>query len=296
MKPHRVPYIAIYRGSVVPPEDDVMTELNDVRLRVENGPFSFSYSVPIVTLRPSQGMMTLGERSVSVPQGPCILVETEADPTVESERQRVALRVAEVASLITLRFPYVLDEKFYEGPVNTQDMKMLWGEGPRTLTVSPEVTPSQLSEGLAEDMSFTQQLSPERRTRFQLASRWYRRGCEAMNLADKFLFWWTVLEIFPGQGNTKIVRSVKQILSDQVCSQLSPQEVEDKLRIGRIYGERKRIVHEGRAFVDFDDQPFQELLKRLRVIASVCLRLLCGLPPGDDLEEFMDSENRLHQT
>ena len=291
MKPHRVPYVAIYRGSLVPPEDGVMTEINDVRLRVENGPFSFSYSVPIVTLRPSQAMMTLGERSINVPQGPCILVEVEADPTVESERQRVALRVTEVASLITLRFPHVLDEKFYEGPVNTDDMKMLWDEGPRTLTVSPEVTPIQLSEGLASDMSFTQQLSPEKRTRFQLASRWYRRGCEAMNLADKFLFWWTVLEIFPGQGTTNIVRSITQVLSDQVCSQLSPQEVGDKLRIGRIYGERKRIVHEGRAFVAFDDQQFQELLKRLQAIAAVCLRLLCGLAPSEDLQEFINSGN-----
>ena len=230
--------------------------------------------------------MTLGERSVAVPQGPCILVETQADPTVESERQSVALRVAEVASLIALRFPHVLDEKFYEGPVNTHDMKMLWDEGPRTLTVSPGITPSELLEGLASDMSFAQQLNPEKRTRFQLASRWYRRGCEAMNLADKFLFWWTVLEIFPGQGTTNIVRSVKRVLSEQVCSQLSPQEVGDKLRIGRIYGERKRIVHEGRAFVAFDDQQFQELLKRLQAITAVCLRLLCGLPPGDDLQEY----------
>ena len=295
MKPHRVPYVAIYRGAVVPPKDGVITAINDVRLRVENGPFSFSYSVPIITFRPSRAMMTLGERSVDVPQGPCIFVEIEADPAVESERQRVALRVAEVASLITLRFPHVLDEKFYEGPVNTDAMKMLWGEGPRTLTASPGVTPSQLSEGLASDMSFIQQLSPDKRTRFQLASRWYRRGCEAMNLADKFLFWWTVLEIFPGQGTTNIVKSIKQVLSDQACSQLSPQEMEDKLRIGRIYGERKRIVHEGRAFVDSDDQPFQELLKRLQAIASVCLRLLCGLPPGDDLQEFIDSENQLPQ-
>ena len=291
MKPRRVLYVAIYRGSVVPPEDSVMTEMNDVRLRVENGPFSFSYSVPIVTIRPSQAMMTLGERSVDVPQGPCIFVETEADPTVESERQRVALRVAEVASLITLRFPHVLNEKFYEGPVNTHDMKMLWDEGPRTLTASPGVTPSQLSEGLASDISYAQQLIPEKRMRFQLASRWYRRGCEAMNLVDKLLFWWTALEIFPGQGATNIVRSIKQVLSDQVCSQLSPQEVEDKLRIGRIYGERKRIVHEGRAFVAFDDQQFQELLMRLQAITTVCLRLLCGLPLGDDLQEFTDSGN-----
>ena len=58
MKPRRVLYAAIYRGSVVSPEDSVMTEMDDVRLRVENGPFSFSYSVPIVTIRPSQAMMT----------------------------------------------------------------------------------------------------------------------------------------------------------------------------------------------------------------------------------------------
>ena len=160
-----------------------------------------------------------------------------------------------------------------------------------TLTASPAVTPSQLSEGLTSDFSSIQQLSGDERHRFQLASRWYRRGHEALNLADKYLFWWTVLEIYPGEGATNIVRNIKRVLREQVCPQLNAQEVEDKLGIGRIYGELKRIVHEGRAFVALDDKHFRGCLERLQAITTVCIRLLCGLPPGNGLQQFIAEDS-----
>ena len=54
-----------------------------------------------------------------------------------------------------------------------------------------------------------------------------------------------------------------------------------------MYSERKRIVHEGRSFVDVDDNEFRASLERLGLIAATLLRLLCGMPPGDDLQQFM---------
>ncbi len=79
------------------------------------------------------------------------------------------------------------------------------------------------------------------RHRFQLASRWYRRGHESVNLVDRYLFWWTALEIYPGAGETNIVKNVKRVLSDQACPQLTPRDLEDRLRIGHICQGRREI-------------------------------------------------------
>ena len=217
--PHHVPYVAIYRASIASPDSELTVELSDVRLTVRTGPFSFSHAVPIKSLGPNRSMIVLGENHVNIPQGCYIVIETTVNP--EEERGRVALRVAEVAGLITLRFPHVLDEKLYEGPINTEYRSLLWSEGPITLTVSPTVASSQLFEGLTDDLCSIQQLNGKGRDRFQLASRWYRRGHESVNLVDRLLFWWTVLEIYPGAGKTNIVKNTKQVLRDQVCPQLT---------------------------------------------------------------------------
>ena len=284
----RIPYLAIYRASIVSPEDDLTVALSDVRLTVRKGPFSFTHPVPIKSVGPSGSAIVLGERRVNIPKGTYIIIDTMVN--LEMEREWVALKIVEVASLVTLHFPHVLEEKLYEGTISTEHGILMWGEGPLTLQVGPAVTPPQLLETLASDHGSIQRLSANERYRYQLASRWYRRGHEAVNLVDKFLFWWTVLEIYPRSGKTNIVKTIKRVLKENVCPQLSEEEIEDKLRIGRIYGERKRIVHRGIAFASVDDKQFQELLDRLRAITTTCVRLLCGLQPGETLKEFVDQE------
>ena len=222
-----------------------------------------------------------------MPEGTFIIIETAIDPDGFYERDRVALQIAEAAALVTLRFPHALQEKVYEGTINTEGASLLWDEGSITLTVSPVVTPADVAEAFGSDASALQHLDGNRRERFQLASRWYRRGHETLNQVDKFLFWWTVLEVYPGEGERNIVWNIKHVLRMQVFPHLSKQKLEEGLRIGPIYQERKGIVHEGKAFVSHEDKHFSECLERLRAVATTCLRLLGGLPLGDDLDPYL---------
>ena len=285
-----VPYIAVYSAAMKPPEIPVSVQEADVRLTFTAGPLTFAYSVPLKSYGPGSVAVTLGERQVSLPSGSYIVIETLANPSEESERERSALRVAEAASLLALRHSHVLDEKLFEGVVNAANRALMWREGPMTFTTAPAVSPEEVADGFAGDFASVQQLDADRHQRLQLASRWFRRGHEAINQVDKFLFWWTVLEIYPGKGESSIVRNVTQVLRNGVYPELAPQTLQEKLRIGRIYGERKRIVHDGRAFVAFDNAYFQGCLERLRAIATVSLCLLGGLPVGDDLEQYVEGE------
>lgn len=288
MEPSTVPYIAVYSAAMKPPETPLEVHGADVRLTFTTGPLTFVYSVPLKSFGPGRVAVTLGERQVTLPRGSYIVIETIANLAEESERERLALRVAEVSSLVALRHSHVLDERLFEGVVNTTDRALMWREGPMTFTAAPAVSPKKVADGFASDFASVQHLDAERRQRLQLASRWFRRGHEAINQVDKYLFWWTVLEIYPGKGESNIVQNVTQVLRNRVCPHLEPQILKEELRIGRIYGERKRIVHDGRAFVAFDDAYFQDCLERLHAIATVSLRLLGGLPPGDDLKQYVE--------
>ena len=231
--------------------------------------------------------MTLGERQIQLPSGSYVVIEAEADPRARFERERVALRIAEVASLITLRHPHLLDEKIFEGVINVPGRFLAWSEGPVRLTAAPAVDPSDVISGFRNSIAAVRELDTETQYRFQLASRWFRRGHEATNEVDRFLFWWTVLEVYPREKGANIIRDINTVLGNHVFPRVARHELEKNLRIGRMYSERKRIVHEGRSFVDVDDNDFRASLERLGLIAGTLLRLLCGIPPGDDLQEFM---------
>ena len=127
------------------------------------------------------------------------------------------------------------------------------------------------------------------------ASSWLLAGigeeCESLNLVDKFLFLWTVVEMYPGRGKSNVVKNLAAFLQDSVYPGHTVEYVKDAPEIGLIYGERKRIVHEGQALAPSSDSRLQNLLDKLQGIATVSLRLLGGLPPGDALDEyFQDSE------
>ena len=290
METGAVPYIAIYSVAMKPPESPLEVHEAEVRLTFTPGPLTFCYSVPLKSFGPGSFAVTLGERQVSLPKGSYVVIEIMASPGKEPERERLALQVAEVATLVALRHSHVLDEKLFEGVVNVAGKAVMWREGPMSFTAAPAVSPEEVADGFASDFACVQQLNGESHQRLQLISRWFRRGHEAINQVDSFLFWWTVLEIYPGKGESKIVKNVTQVVRDGVCPHLELQVVREKLWIGRIYGERKRIVHDGRAFVAFDNAYFQGCLDRLRAIATVSLRLLGGFSPGDDLKQYLEPE------
>ncbi len=281
------PYVAIYSAPTVSLDAKVEVHESDSCLTLVRGPLFFSYSVPVKSFGSGSVAMTIGERQFSLPGGPYAIISTEADIRASSERERVGLLIAEAAGLITLRYPHLLHEKLFEGVTNTEGHSIIWREGPVTLSASPAIPAAEVIGNFTADISSFARLPTGMQHRFQLASRWYRRGHESINQVDKFLFWWTVLEIYPRKKGTDVVATIKQILKDEVFPNLSMQRLGQDLQISSIYRERIQIVHKGKAFVDIEDKNFQMCLDRLGAIATVCLRLLGGLPPGDDLQQFM---------
>ena len=188
MEPLAAPYMAVYSAPLISLDAPVVVNEADIGLTFRPGPWSFTYSVPMKSLGPGHASMMLGERKIQLPSGSYVVIEAEADPRARSERERVALRIAEVASLITLRHPHLLDEKIFEGVINVPGRFLVWSDGPIRLTAAPAVDPSDVISGFRNSIAAVQELDTETQYRFQLASRWFRRGHEVTNEVDRFLF------------------------------------------------------------------------------------------------------------
>ena len=125
--------------------------------------------------------------------------------------------------------------------------------------------------------------------RLTLASRWFRRANDAKNIIDRVLFYYMVLEVYPSVKGTDVPGDVARFLAERVYPSLSASEVKARLNLGPICWFRGQIVHEGTATVGtFEEwRKVNDYAQRLRATARTCLRVLAGLSPGSDLDEYI---------
>jgi len=284
-------YLAVFRVALPAPEEPVHVERKpNLEISLQPGPLEFSYSVPITKYEPPGVSMVMGERRVRLPADSYLVIQVVGQSGIlRSDMSDAALQVAETTSLLDLRYSGIVAEKVYEGTVNTPGSALLMFEGPLTLTAQPERDPKSVAAELAADHAALTKLSADRRERYRLAARWFRRGQDVPNPVDKLLFWWVVLEIYPGEGQgEKVVRKTRDLLRERLYPDLTAGTVTSKTRLGRIFGLRGDIVHKGQAFVSPDQQDeFDEHLDRLHAVAVTCLRILAGLAVGDELDKYV---------
>ncbi len=248
---------------------------------------AFAYSVPIVHQSPPASAITIGERKVELPKDSHLVIRQQLDgPDPRGLATEASLRVAEIAGMFDIRYTGVLSPKIYEGIINDGRSTILMLEGPIRLSAQPVREPSELAAAIDEDLQAVSSQPRDRRDRFRLAARWYRRGLDTLNQIDKFLSWWTVLEIFPGEGDD-VVKKTTDLISN-LYSDISDGDVKARLQIGRLAGARGDIVHQGQAFVrNENEQIFSDNLDRLEAMVITALRILGGIAPGDECDKYV---------
>jgi hypothetical protein len=119
-------------------------------------------------------------------------------------------------------------------------------------------------------------------SRFTLMSNLFARAL-AMELGEeRFLWLWTVLEVFP-MKETSDIRSLCDRLSS--VTGRTAAEVKEKLRIGRLFGARSALVHDGK--LPYERNELGEVLRKLESIDRVVISSLGGLNYSGELDEFM---------
>ena len=266
-----------------------MASMQDLEIKLSPGPVEFSFTIPVVRHTPPVAGLTPAQRHVKLAPDSYVVIRIRVDaPDPTSARTTAALRAAEAACVFDLRYPGLLAEKVYEGTVDEPGRFIFMGEGPLRISARPDEDPEDVAQKIAAEFASVGKLSQQDRNRFQLAARWFRRGQEAVNPVDRLLFFWTVVEIYPAKGQRNVSKAASNLLRAKLYQDLSDQQVKEKTKIGQIEGLRGDIVHQGKAFVQpQEEEEILDYVDRLETIAATCLRILAGMPPGDDLDKYV---------
>jgi hypothetical protein len=210
----------------------------------------------------------------------CVSLQLEGAPdTLERE-------IGLATTVISLAMgPYHFRELVYEGTLFSPDIgKLQWRQA---VAQVHDHNPQQFADYLRR-VSLGDTKSTDRR---MLMARWYAKAvCETNDTEDKFMYYWTVLEILVNDSKP-LVRHLVRFLAEHVmvnCNKDDPLdigEIKTRLGIGRLYGTRRDLVHRGR--LSWSETDRSKKFKLLRQLCSECLRYELGLPLTHCLEDYM---------
>jgi len=98
---------------------------------------------------------------------------------------------------------------------------------------------------------------------------------------EKFVMLWTILEIFPMKDTTDIAPISTELAR---ITGRSPKATKEQLGIGRLFGARSDIVHNGT--LPIPHSKLGEPIDRLEAICLCLMRDLAGLPYNGSLEKY----------
>ena len=141
--------------------------------------------------------------------------------------------------------------------------------------------PSEL-EVQVESYRRTVASDPDVDQRFTLMSKLFSRALSIEPGEERFLWLWTVLEVFPMRDTSNI-----QPINDYVARITGREaaEVRQALEIGKLFGARSDLVHDGR--LPYGSDIIGQVLTKLEALDMTVLRAVGGLPYRGDLDIYL---------
>lgn len=198
-------------------------------------------------------------------------ISPAAIPHIEDAIDRV------VAHLSIAFQPHLFFEQVYRGPLWESPQK-----GWVSMAMRPGVAISTDSAQFLEKLSHMNKAlsaDSELARRYNLMARFYSRSLQYDPSEEKFLLLWTALEIFPMCNTSHISRLIEYL---STITERTFDSVKEKLEIGRLYGVRSNLVHDG--ILPLEDRHL--LFKRLELVVHAVMRSMCGLAYDQSLDEY----------
>lgn len=127
-------------------------------------------------------------------------------------------------------------------------------------------------------------IDSDMKVRFELLSRFFSKALTFNPSEEKYILLWTILEIYPMKGTTNI-KPISNELAKIIGK--TPDTIKQKLDIGRLYGYRCNLVHDGIFSIDLKDMG--NVFSKLEKIILVILRSIAGLPYNGILEQYFNN-------
>ncbi len=276
-------YVAIYTVNVLKTPFRI-THLSSVSITFFKGPITYRVPLQVRQDLPQEEKKPIAKITDLRLNGKNdyveFMVETDENPdqNVEGKLQN---NIDRVITYVCLTFGSgIIGSNVYRGWLwNEQEGNFYVWLKKATAPVSVEEAPLISSLNSIEK---TVTSSSEIFSRFQLMSRFYCKQLEEDPGVEKFLWLWTILEIFP-MKNTRDIKPISECLS--YITRQSAGFIKDKLEIGKLYGLRCDLVHYGK--FDMDVPKLAVITTKLGLIVWEILRYMVGLKYTGSLDGFL---------
>lgn len=193
-----------------------------------------------------------------------------------------------IAMLSTTYSVDMFDMLIYRGWILDDDKALIsaWVKRTQKFTIDPNeltILDSTLKDLESDDAELLR--------RYLLMAKFYAKSVIYDPSEEKFLFLWTILEIYPmmgtPKGKTNVKTNVKTV--SQYLSQILNLEADDvmqKLELGKMYGLRSGLVHAGQLDVTLEE--LGDLTGKLEAVVRTILRNIGNLHYQNDLDEYLN--------
>ena len=213
-----------------------------------------------------------------------LLLDYESDNEDQAVKQgresfEVALAFLEVS--LGERVAY---NKLYEALIDLTENKPIIISEPRLYPAA--FTPFVINDNMLEQSIDTwekfEKMDISRKNKIELALRWYQRGLLESIPNDRYLYFWIPLEILTFEGTTEVDRAVEYIKRNLYPSH-AKEYIKDKLEIGKMFGWRCKIVHEGE--IVFHARDDKRILKLKQIVQEI-LKNELRIEKTDPLDKY----------
>lgn len=269
-------YVAVFRcRSLVPPLPKVVVQ--PVKVELVQGPIELEIPGQLSRIH------VIGKADKFVEVGTLRLPEGENYLIISVQSKEGSPEILNghldrtITAISFLHQPQFFFEQMYRGPLAGQKMII---EGFARPAKEEKIDPKVLAQEI-RDLNARISRDAELHRRFTLMSRFYSRSLDFDPSEEKFMMLWTALEIHPMHGTSNI-RPLKDLIA-QITGR-SVDEVENAIGIGRLYGARSDLVHDGR----IDKALYEDIFRKLELLLHEVLRSMVNLPYSKELERFFE--------
>lgn len=272
-------YLALFRA---PQVLDTPFKVVSTNLKIEVFNQPRSYTIPKLIIDPSGRNLQVFLDTITTTHGQTYVALSTR--TKESNpAQAEAICKAELSLGITIismvRNPRIFSEVVYEGWVARQDegMASAWANLGAPVKLDDQVLPHEYAA-----LQKVATASTDDYQRIALMSKMFSRSLQESPGEEKFLWLWTMFEVFP-MKNTSNIKPIAEYLAPLVGK--SSAYVKDRLQIGRLYGHRCSLVHNGELDIPLHD--LGTIITKMEAMTSTVLRSMLGLPYDGRLDRYL---------
>lgn len=280
-------FTAIFQTSLIK-SAPAKVVLDPVKIEFFKGPRSLIVPAQVDFIVPleqfsTQNIPFIPNLKLLLPNGPYISITVHTKESVPFKAKQFCEDHLDstIAHMASVYDSALFAQQVFRGQLLEDNEEIMQGmllvKSPVSISDNLPVALSDMRAALVKDQ--------ELHARYLLMARFLSKSFLVPPSEEKFLYLWTILEIYPMKDTTNI-KPISTYLGNLIGK--DPDLIREQLEIGKLFGARSNLVHNGR--LNIPAQDFVETLMRLESICLEVLRSMMGLPYSGALDKYFVSQ------